>query len=678
MVLVVRISNAQFQFVSPLPGSTNLPLAHNIILRQGNLINAVSINTSLFTIEGSKSGIHAFRFVLCDDGKTINLNPEKEFANSEAVTVSIAGGAFSLKDGEVIAPYSFTFTTIPQLTTAQRVNESNADSLLLAQESSQWPTADDTVNYSRDMAGMFTINTNTTPSPGDIFFDCRPVVWIPINGPGLSLNIIDNSGDSIFQRMYGYLPYDFKMGKNGYFDTYRYEFQHFDVLDSNFNVIDTFSVTNGFAGDPHELTMLANGYAFLTGLEDQPLNNITGQIIRGSVIQEFDPHHHVVFEWRSFDHVDISEALSISPLLNILDYVHTNSIEADTDGNIITSHRHLDQINKIDVNTGEFIWRLGGLMNEFTFINDSDRFYHQHDCRRIANGNITLYDNGNINVPDRSFAKEYRLDEVNKTATLVWSYGHPDVDSAVTGYMGMGSVQRLPNGNTFIGWGLRTKTALPSITEVDSNGNIVWEITMAADKKYVNYRAHKYVWNPCARPSFNFMRAIQVTKYYATLIWEAVANPSQQYEIEYKKHDDAEWIDRKVSSADCYLNISNLDSATLYDWRIQSWCDTVAGTGSHFTQTKTFSTPGQDIAANDFITIYPNPVNDAVTINCAYIIYRIRVLNLLGQQICDVALSGEANEQWIQLSVSGYAPGNYFVEVTTDVQREVRRLVVVR
>src|SRR5262249_1557432 len=151
-------------------------------------------------------------------------------------------------------------------------------------------------------------------------------------------------------------------------------------------------------------------------------------------------------------------SFSIEPV----DYVHTNSIEIDTDGNIIASHRHLDQVTKIDLSTGDFIWRLGGVNNEFTFINDSDRFSYQHDCRRLPDGNLTLYDDGNFHVPSKSFAKEYQLDEANMTATLVWSYSHPNVNGIIAYYDATGSVQRLSNGNTFIGWGRRTNSTLPS------------------------------------------------------------------------------------------------------------------------------------------------------------------------------------------------------------------------
>ena len=70
----------------------------------------------------------------------------------------------------------------------------------------------------------------------------------------------------------------------------------------------------------------------------------------------------------------------------------------------------MDEITKIDRQTGDIIWRLGGVNNEFTFLNDSLDFQHsiptpfcyQHDIRRLRNGNITIYDNGNYKHPKYS------------------------------------------------------------------------------------------------------------------------------------------------------------------------------------------------------------------------------------------------------------------------------------
>src|SRR5678810_1165304 len=91
-------------------------------------------------------------------------------------------------------------------------------------------------------------------------------------------------------------------------------------------------------------------------------------------------------------------------------------------------------------------------------------------------------------------------------------------------YWAMGSVQRLNNGNTLIGWGWRSNTNLPSITEVDSAGNIVWEIRFNTVKGIVGYRAHRYEWTPCARPTPQKMKEINLTDHSVRLKWARVAN----------------------------------------------------------------------------------------------------------------------------------------------------------
>jgi hypothetical protein len=169
-----------------------------------------------------------------------------------------------------------------------------------------------------------------------------------------------------------------------------------------------------------------------------------------------------------------------------VDYVHGNAIELDADGSLLVSSRHLDEITKISRATGEILWRLGGVNNEFTFTNDPGHFSQQHSIRRLANGHLLLYDNGNYHVPALSRAVEYAVDEVAKTATAVWEYRNsPDVYGGA-----MGSVERLANGNTVIGWG----STSPALTEVTSSGAEVFELTLPP--AIYSYRAFRSVWPP--------------------------------------------------------------------------------------------------------------------------------------------------------------------------------------
>lgn len=204
----------------------------------------------------------------------------------------------------------------------------------------------------------------------------------------------------------------------------------------------------------------------------------------GLVIQEIDAQKRSVFTWRGWDHFQITDATHENLTAATIDYVHGNAIEPDFDGNLLVSSRHMDEITKIDRSTGEIIWRMGGKNNQFTFANDSLGFSHQHAIRRLPNGNISLYDNGNFHNTPFSRAVEYQLDEQTKKATLVWEYRN----NPATYGMAMGYVQRLDNGNTLIGWG----STNPSVTEIAPDRTNLFELTLAPGM--YSYRAFRFPW----------------------------------------------------------------------------------------------------------------------------------------------------------------------------------------
>lgn len=67
-------------------------------------------------------------------------------------------------------------------------------------------------------------------------------------------------------------------------------------------------------------------------------------------------------------------------LTTAYDYCHLNSLEKDDDGSYLVSMRGPSTLYKINGDTGEIMWRLGGMNSNFT-ISDEDRFYYQHDAR---------------------------------------------------------------------------------------------------------------------------------------------------------------------------------------------------------------------------------------------------------------------------------------------------------
>jgi len=267
------------------------------------------------------------------------------------------------------------------------------------------------------------------------------------------------------------------------------------IADRNMTEIDTLQC-QGVRTDYHDIRLLDNGGYILqcydstwTNLE-LPIPQLIKDIL---VIQEFDNEKNLILDWNAMDHLSIYDYPAMNLFAPEITFMHGNSIEIDSDNNLLLSNRTSDEIIKIDRITGEIIWIMGGPLNEFTFIDDPlNGFNKQHDVRRIENGNITLFDNGTGHSPMLSRAVEYQVDESAKTSRLIWAYNHPDSIVA----MSMGSVQRLPNQNTLINWGFFFETNIINagtvIMEVDYDKNIVFELTYPTS--YYTYRARKSDW----------------------------------------------------------------------------------------------------------------------------------------------------------------------------------------
>jgi hypothetical protein len=185
------------------------------------------------------------------------------------------------------------------------------------------------------------------------------------------------------------------------------------------------------------------------------------------------------FEWNAWDHIGLDEWIEppkpgpVDP--NQPDFDHPNSIDFDRDGNYLVSLRDLGQVDKIDAASGAFIWRLGGVKNEFTFVNDPFAgFSAEHSARVLPNGNLLLYDNGTRHQPQETRAVEYAIDPAARTATLVWEFRH--TPPIYTPFVGL--VQRLANGNTLIAYGMAGH-----VTEATPGGGVAWEGDVELDGK---------------------------------------------------------------------------------------------------------------------------------------------------------------------------------------------------
>ncbi len=197
-----------------------------------------------------------------------------------------------------------------------------------------------------------------------------------------------------------------------------------------------------------------------------------------TVVQHRAPDGTVLFEWKSADHIDISEVPASERTGTNVNATHGNGIAIDTDGNLLLSFRTLNQIVKVDVTTGAMVWRFGGPGNQFAFVNDAKgTFERQHGLRVAGPGQIQLLDNGAA-APSR-FVR-YLVNPVARTALLTMDFG----DSPTTFTAVGGSTDYSANGHGLVSFGRAGR-----VVETDEVGNRAWELT-GIDNVYV-FRAQR-------------------------------------------------------------------------------------------------------------------------------------------------------------------------------------------
>ncbi len=499
----------QYKYISPLPNAAFVSSKTNIILRYGEIINANSLtNQSDIKVIGGKSGLHDFNLKLSDDNKTLLLIFPIPFTEGELVNVRFNSNIIT-SSGKKLPQLNFSFTISPVAPKSLQpvINDDGVISFNSSSTIRKNSSAAAADSIPSDFPKIKVQNVDN-PSDGYTLITTNG----NIEGIGYYLIMLKNDGTPYWYRKFdSYYPTDFKMQSNGLLsyaevkEFYTYagggETVH-KILDSTYAVVDSFMAGNGYTADSHDFQLLPNGHALLISYDLQPVDMskiISGgnpaAYVAGSVIQELDADKNVVFQWRTWDYIQIDESY-FDLTLAAFDPMHANGLDVDLDGNIIVSFRNISQVIKINRSTGEMMWRMGGVKNQFTFINEHQEnaplyFSRPHDIRVLPNGNITLFDNGLDHKPTCSRAVEYKIDEQNKTATLVWEYIHPN---KVYGPM-QGSVQRLSNGNTMVCWGNAPKLNIknPSATEVTSDGKIVFEM-LFEDKGMLTYRALKYPW----------------------------------------------------------------------------------------------------------------------------------------------------------------------------------------
>ena len=229
--------------------------------------------------------------------------------------------------------------------------------------------------------------------------------------------------------------------------------------------------TGGMSSRPHDLIVEEDRSYWLLcddtrAMDLTAVGGVANAQVTGTAVQHLSATDELLFEWSPFDHFELTDAEPALRKTAAVNWTHGNSLERDTDGNLLVSFRNLNELTKIDVTSGEVMWRMGGLRNQFELLDTpSPPFVHQHSVRSVGPGAYAILDN--LGDSRYSRVEHYEVDAVRRTSRLIRS--HTSIGGARTEIGG--SVQSLPNGRLLTSFGTAGR-----VEEYDANGTVVWQI----------------------------------------------------------------------------------------------------------------------------------------------------------------------------------------------------------
>lgn len=343
------------------------------------------------------------------------------------------------------------------------------------------------------------------PKKGPLFVDgAGEPVWIaPDDTPAYDVRVQELDGEQVIT---------YYVGQS---DFVGHGFGDIVVLDPSYREI-TRVTTGGDVGpgnaDMHDATITPDGTMLLLAYvaEQTDLSPVGGDEdgwAWENVVQEVDiDSGEVLFEWRASEHVDLTDTMT-SPDADEenpkgaeddpFDWFHINSANLTPDGDILVSARNTHAVYRVDRETGEVEWVLGGTSSDFDMEGPDDgtgaQFAWQHDAQMHEDGTLTLFDNqGDPPVGDRSRGLRLALDTDAMTASVLQEW-LPTDPTLVAG--SQGNLQVLANGNVVIGWGDARLTS-----EFTADGTLVREFPFEAGESYRAYRFDDWVGTPADPP----------------------------------------------------------------------------------------------------------------------------------------------------------------------------------
>jgi hypothetical protein len=277
------------------------------------------------------------------------------------------------------------------------------------------------------------------------------------------------------------------------------------IADRSYRVFRTVHAGNGYAADLHEFVITPSGTALMTSYSPV-LVHLPGippgalSPVLDSIVQEVDIRTGlVVWEWHALGHIPLADSYATPGTSADFDAFHLNSIQPLPGGRVLISARDTCAVYEIDRSTGRIVWTLGGKASTFR-LERGARFFFQHDAHLLAGNKVSLFDD-EAGPPIEAHSSRgliLALDFRHRAAKVVRQFHRP---GRATLADSEGSLQTLPGGGTFVGWG-----ATPFFSQFTRAGRLQFDGALPMDDG--SYRVYRYPWTgtPATRPSIAVTR----------------------------------------------------------------------------------------------------------------------------------------------------------------------------
>lgn len=235
----------------------------------------------------------------------------------------------------------------------------------------------------------------------------------------------------------------------------------------------------------HDTALLPNGNRLVLSTEAREIDGYytseldaqaprKKQNIMGDVVVEFNPQGEIVHEWNSFHHLPVmrigyetfSNYWIRRGFPNTIDWTHANAVvPIQGQDAYLINFRYQSAMVKVNKKSGEIEWIFAensgwgeDLKDKLIHLPESGLNWHQHSPRYTQSGTLLFFNNNNYQsrpfektkeiVDSPSYLVEYKIDEVNKKATKLWSTENDDEEKVYS--IAMGRVSELKSSGNIL------------------------------------------------------------------------------------------------------------------------------------------------------------------------------------------------------------------------------------